>query len=33
MLARNPGHVAAAIGMMANWNLKALEPELADLAP
>jgi magnesium chelatase accessory protein len=32
-LARNPGHVAAAIGMMAHWNLKALEPELADLAP
>ncbi len=30
-LARNPGHVAAALGMMANWDLNSLEPELPRL--
>lgn len=32
-LARSPGHVAAALGMMANWNLQAMEPELPALKP
>jgi magnesium chelatase accessory protein len=27
-LARNPGHVAGALGMMANWDLNSLKPEL-----
>jgi magnesium chelatase accessory protein len=31
-LASNPGHVAAALGMMANWGLKALERDLPRLA-
>lgn len=30
-LARNPGHVAGAFGMMANWDLKPLERELPGL--
>lgn len=30
-LARNPGHVAAALGMMANWDLDRLESELPRL--
>ncbi len=30
-LARSPGHVAAALGMMANWNLDAMEPDLPKL--
>jgi magnesium chelatase accessory protein len=32
-LARSPGHVAAALGMMANWDLNALEPDLPKLSP
>lgn len=32
-LARNPGHVAAALGMMAHWNLRPLERELSALTP
>ena len=32
-LARSPGHVAAALGMMANWDLNAMEPELPKLKP
>jgi magnesium chelatase accessory protein len=32
-LARNPGHVAAALGMMANWDLESLEPALVRLKP
>jgi magnesium chelatase accessory protein len=32
-LARSPGHVAAALGMMANWNLQAMEADLARLTP
>jgi len=32
-LARSPGHVAAALGMMANWNLPAMEAELPKLTP
>lgn len=31
-LARNPGHVAGAIGMMAGWDLRALEDDLPRLA-
>jgi magnesium chelatase accessory protein len=31
-LASNPGHVAAALAMMANWGLKALERDLPRLA-
>ncbi|MBS0558518.1 MAG: alpha/beta fold hydrolase [Proteobacteria bacterium] len=31
-LARSPGHVAAALGMMANWDLRALEQDLPRLA-
>ena len=30
-LARNPGHVAAALGMMANWELDALKRDLPRL--
>jgi magnesium chelatase accessory protein len=30
-LARSSAHVDAAIGMMANWDLKSLEPDLAKL--
>jgi len=30
-LARNPGHVAAALGMMANWELDALQRDLPRL--
>jgi magnesium chelatase accessory protein len=30
-LASNPGHVAAALGMMANWDLRALEREMPGL--
>jgi magnesium chelatase accessory protein len=30
-LARNPGHVAAALGMMANWDLERLERQLPGL--
>lgn len=30
-LARSPGHVAAALGMMANWDLNAMEAELPKL--
>jgi magnesium chelatase accessory protein len=32
-LARSPGHVAAALGMMANWDLNALAPDLPRLTP
>jgi magnesium chelatase accessory protein len=32
-LARNPRHVAAALGMMANWDLNPLERELPRLQP
>ena len=32
ILARSPGHVAAALGMMANWDLAALEPDLPRLS-
>jgi magnesium chelatase accessory protein len=32
-LARTPGHVAAALGMMANWDLAALAGDLQKLAP
>ena len=32
-LAQHADHVDAAIGMMANWDLKAMEPDLADLEP
>lgn len=32
-LARSPGHVGAALGMMANWDLEAMEPELPRLTP
>ena len=32
-LARSADHVEAAIGMMANWDLKALEPDLPRLEP
>ena len=32
-LARSPGHVAAALGMMANWDLKPLSRELPRLKP
>lgn len=32
-LARNPRHVAAALGMMASWDLKPLERELPGLQP
>ncbi|MEM8949481.1 MAG: alpha/beta fold hydrolase BchO [Pseudomonadota bacterium] len=32
-LAGNANHVEAAIGMMANWDLKALEPDLSRLEP
>jgi magnesium chelatase accessory protein len=31
-LARNSGHVAGALGMMANWNLNDMEPELPRLS-
>jgi magnesium chelatase accessory protein len=31
-LVRNPGHVAAALGMMANWRLEPLERDLPRLA-
>jgi magnesium chelatase accessory protein len=30
-LARNPGQVAAALGMMANWDLETMEPDLPKL--
>jgi len=30
-LARNPGHVSAALSMMANWDLSALKDRLPDL--
>lgn len=30
-LFRNPGHVAAALGMMANWDLRSLTHDLPDL--
>jgi magnesium chelatase accessory protein len=30
-LARNPGHVAGAFGMMANWDLRPLERDLPGL--
>jgi magnesium chelatase accessory protein len=33
MLARHAGHIEAAIGMMARWDLNALEPELMRLRP
>jgi magnesium chelatase accessory protein len=29
----NPGHVAATLGMMANWRLEPLERELGGLKP
>ncbi len=32
-LAKRADHVDAAIGMMANWDLKSLEPDLAHLKP
>lgn len=32
-LFRRPGHVAGALGMMANWNLKPLERALSRLQP
>jgi magnesium chelatase accessory protein len=32
-LAKSPGHVAAALGMMANWDLMALERDLGRLTP
>lgn len=32
-LARSPGHVAAALGMMANWDLGAMEVDLPKLKP
>lgn len=32
-LARSTDHIEAAIGMMANWDLKALEPDLNRLEP
>lgn len=32
-LASNPGHVEGALGMMAGWDLPALEPELTRLEP
>ncbi len=32
-LARNPGQVAAALGMMANWDLETMEPDLPKLKP
>ena len=32
-LARSPGHVAAALGMMANWDLTTLEQALPRLTP
>jgi magnesium chelatase accessory protein len=32
-LARHPGHVAAALNMMANWDLDGLAAELPSLAP
>ena len=32
-LAKSPGHVAAALGMMANWDLGAMEAELPQLKP
>lgn len=31
-LARNPGHVAAALGMMASWDLHPIERDLPNLA-
>ena len=31
-LARQPGHVAGALGMMANWDLRSLERDLPGLA-
>lgn len=33
VLARNKRHVAAALGMMANWDLRALNRSLPNLAP
>jgi magnesium chelatase accessory protein len=33
LLARDPGHVAAALGMMANWEPAALAKDLPRLAP
>jgi magnesium chelatase accessory protein len=32
-LVRNPAHLAAALGMMANWDLHALQRDLAALKP
>jgi magnesium chelatase accessory protein len=32
-LVRNPAHVAGALGMMANWDLRPLERDLPRLAP
>lgn len=32
-LAKSPDHIDAAIGMMANWDLGSMEPELARLEP
>ena len=32
-LARNPGHVASALGMMANWDLEPLARQLPRLKP
>jgi magnesium chelatase accessory protein len=32
LLARSPGHVAGAIGMMANWDLRPVERDLPRLA-
>jgi magnesium chelatase accessory protein len=32
-LARSPGHVAAALGMMANWDLPSMEADLPKLSP
>lgn len=32
-LARCPGHVAGALGMMANWDLRPLQHDLSALAP
>jgi magnesium chelatase accessory protein len=33
LLVRSPGHVAAALNMMANWDLEPLQRELPRLAP
>ena len=32
-LARRPGHIAGALGMMANWDLRPLQADLPGLAP